>query len=474
MRDIADAELKRFPVEQVSWDDAQLFLERLNKGEKEAGWVYRLPKAAEWEYACRGGPLSDKFVSAYDFYFDKPTNHLLPEQANFAHGKGLKRTCKVGSYQPNRLGLYDMHGNVAEWCHDNRDDCRRGLAWGGPERRLVPRLQVGPGGAAAYALRTSRRDFNLGLRVARVPVGKDVVKNPPEEKKPADVVPVTPAVGPKPDVATTAPKFSGRPFLVRGDWTIENDELVQPTLASSGGGNLEEFPLVVLGEPTLSNYDLTLEAKKTGGRNNLGIFFHWLGPGHHRIFMLAVNGWINFENIYNGKWARDNAVGLRYSSNRWYSLKVEVRSDTCRAYLDGVLQFEQPPDARFTNGRICLFTDNATARFRRIKVSDPQGNVLFEGLPDLPPASNNTTPKANNGPSSRLLTAGETVAKSAQKQWAELLEDAGDFDEFARDEAGADSAGGVPDGVAQFRERAVGRRAATPRPDYEAVLCRRR
>src|SRR5205085_12455208 len=59
VKDIGDTELKRFPVENVSWDDAQLFLERLNKGEKEARWVYRLPKEAEWEYACRGGRLSD-------------------------------------------------------------------------------------------------------------------------------------------------------------------------------------------------------------------------------------------------------------------------------------------------------------------------------------------------------------------------------------------------------------------------------
>ena len=116
-------------------------------------------------------------------------------------------------------------------------------------------------------------------------------------------------------------------------------------------------------------------------------------------FCLAGNGWIDFSYIYNGKWGRRRvtAKGLRYSSNRWYSLKVEVRGDTFRAYLDGVLQFEQT-DARFTHGRICLFTDNAAARFRRIKVSDPQGKVLFEGLPELPPASNNTTPKANNRP----------------------------------------------------------------------------
>ena len=85
-----------------------------------------------------------------------------------------------------------------------------------------------------------------------------------------------------------------------------------------------------------------------------------------------------------------------------------------------MLQFEQT-DPRFTHGRIGLYTWDAAARFRRIKVSDPQGKVLFEGLPELPPASNKTTPKANIGKSSRLLTAGETAAKSAQKQWAERL-----------------------------------------------------
>jgi serine/threonine protein kinase len=116
VKDIDDADLKLFPVENVPLDEVQVFLDRLNIREKVAGWVYRLPSAAEWEYACRGGPLSEKSESAYDFYLDKPTNQLLPEKAN--SNKYLQRTCKVGSYQPNRLGLYDMHGNVWEWCTD--------------------------------------------------------------------------------------------------------------------------------------------------------------------------------------------------------------------------------------------------------------------------------------------------------------------------------------------------------------------
>ena len=168
VKDIADAELKRFPVENVSWDDAQAFLERLNKGEKEAGWVYRLPKEAEWEYACRGGPLSDKFESAYDFYFDKPTNQLLPEQANFEHGKGLKRTCKVGSYQPNRLGLYDMHGNVWEWCDDVGKS--RGSSSGCTEAAAAATTPSSAGRRTAVRIGPCVPKRDHGFRLARVPL----------------------------------------------------------------------------------------------------------------------------------------------------------------------------------------------------------------------------------------------------------------------------------------------------------------
>jgi serine/threonine protein kinase/formylglycine-generating enzyme required for sulfatase activity len=249
------------------------------------------------------------------------------------------------------------------------------------------------------------------------PFGKEVVTIP-TVKQPVAALPGASAVGPQSNVGSTASKIFGRPFLGRGEWRIENDELVQPILAAGD----ESFPLLAFGDESLSNYDLTLETKKTGGRDALGIRFQWLGPGHYREFCLKGNGETNFAYRYNGNWGREdgNSKGLSYASNHWYPLKVEVRGDTFRVYFDGVLQFEQT-DPRFMHGRICLYTWDAAARFRRIKVSDPQGNVLFEGLPELPPASNNTPSKADIGRTSRLLTAGETAAKSAQQEWAERL-----------------------------------------------------
>lgn len=142
VKDVKDEDLKQFPVELVSWNDAHEFIKKLNEKEKGKGWTYRLPTEAEWEYACRGGATSEEECS-YRFYFDKPTNDLSSEQANFngeypfgnaPKGKYLGRTTRVGAYPPNKLGLYDMHGNVWQWCSDlyepgSRARVLRGGSW---------------------------------------------------------------------------------------------------------------------------------------------------------------------------------------------------------------------------------------------------------------------------------------------------------------------------------------------------------
>jgi formylglycine-generating enzyme required for sulfatase activity len=110
-----------FPVDNVSWDEAIEFCRKLTAlaKEKASGRVYRLPTEAEWEYACRGGTSSST-----PFHYG---DSLSSTQANFNgnspyggadKGKDLHRSHTVGSYQKNTFGLYDMHGNVMEWCSD--------------------------------------------------------------------------------------------------------------------------------------------------------------------------------------------------------------------------------------------------------------------------------------------------------------------------------------------------------------------
>jgi formylglycine-generating enzyme required for sulfatase activity len=110
------------PMENILWKQAVEFCKRLSDlpKEKRAGRRYRLPTEAEWEYACRAGTSTPFHTGAT----------LSAKEANFngnypyggaAKGPYLRQTAKVGSYKPNAWGLYDMHGNVAEWCADYYD-----------------------------------------------------------------------------------------------------------------------------------------------------------------------------------------------------------------------------------------------------------------------------------------------------------------------------------------------------------------
>ena len=106
------------PVERVSWNDAVAFCEKLSQ---KTGKNYRLPSEAEWEYACRAGTTTP-------FYFGESiTPDLVNYDGNYAYasapkGKYRQQTTDVGTFPPNAFGLYDMHGNVWEWCQDDYID----------------------------------------------------------------------------------------------------------------------------------------------------------------------------------------------------------------------------------------------------------------------------------------------------------------------------------------------------------------
>jgi formylglycine-generating enzyme required for sulfatase activity len=90
------------PVDNVSWDDAQRFIKKLN--DRSDKYTYRLPTEAEWEYACKAGSTRD--------YAEKLDS--IAWYKNNSNG----RAHSVGQKQPNKWGLYDMYGNVWEWCQD--------------------------------------------------------------------------------------------------------------------------------------------------------------------------------------------------------------------------------------------------------------------------------------------------------------------------------------------------------------------
>jgi formylglycine-generating enzyme required for sulfatase activity/tRNA A-37 threonylcarbamoyl transferase component Bud32 len=106
------------PVENVSWNDAVDFCEKLSQ---KTGKAYRLPSEAEWEYACRAGTTTP-------FYFGETiTPELVNYNGNYPYAAAPKgqyrgQTTDVGIFHPNAFGLYDMHGNVWEWCLDDWHD----------------------------------------------------------------------------------------------------------------------------------------------------------------------------------------------------------------------------------------------------------------------------------------------------------------------------------------------------------------
>jgi formylglycine-generating enzyme required for sulfatase activity len=149
------------PVEEVSWFDATNYCGALTQRERAAGRIatnslYRLPTEAEWEYACRA------WTSTRFSYGDDPGYTNLTAYAWYADNSG-GTTHAVGQKLPNPWGLYDMHGNVWEWCQDWYGDCAGGIAVDpqGPPADFFHVIRGGDWECYARGCRSAYRSFNL-------------------------------------------------------------------------------------------------------------------------------------------------------------------------------------------------------------------------------------------------------------------------------------------------------------------------
>ncbi len=162
------------PVEQVSWEDANEFCRQLSAlpEEKKAGRMYRLPTEAEWEYACRAGT-----TTSYSFGDEESQ---LVEYGWFDRNSGNK-THAVGTKKPNAWGLFDMHGNVWEWCNDWYGGYPRGAVVDprGPSWETSRVIRGGSWGHSSWSCKSaarggsapSNRFKSLGFRIALSPSG---------------------------------------------------------------------------------------------------------------------------------------------------------------------------------------------------------------------------------------------------------------------------------------------------------------
>ena len=163
------------PVEKVSWDDAQVFMTRLNAqqaGDLPVGWSYVLPTEAQWEYACRAGT-----TTLYSWGDDINSSRANYRSLPFGNSEvDFKQTRDVGQYAANPWGFYDMHGNVKEWCADwyahypsgsvtdpigpasGTDRILRGGSWGHSSSGL-------PSARRSYDTPSYRNSYFYGFRV---------------------------------------------------------------------------------------------------------------------------------------------------------------------------------------------------------------------------------------------------------------------------------------------------------------------
>ncbi len=209
-------------------------------------------------------------------------------------------------------------------------------------------------------------------------------------------------------------KVERRALVISGSWMTRGDELVQTSPAY-------QISELVFGDPNWSHYDLSFEVKKdTEGWGEMGgrrftILFHWLSA-NNKCWYSGYNDAHEIASIVDGNWSRDwelragNWVWAKgeLQDGKWYPVSIKVRGKAVKCFFNNNLMFDDvhPSLAR---GRIGLGTADAQVRFRRIKVIDPDGVVLFEGLPNIASGDETTGALRSATIAPRIDTAQRTL-----------------------------------------------------------------
>jgi hypothetical protein len=216
----------------------------------------------------------------------------------------------------------------------------------------------------AVGLRCWGGAVRVGSILVKGPDGTILWQGPPGvPKSPAD-----------PDVPAD-PK-ARRPLDVSGRWRIDGDELVQEAT--------EDFAKLSFGDANWSDYDFTCDVKRTGGGHEVQLR-HRVSPSGEESF--GLGGWGNTQDFATS-WTRGRASVSRkkptagVESDRWYTMQVRARGKRCECFRDGqrLFQYDDPKSAKGAPG---VGTFKTAARFKNIRVTDPAGKPLWQGLPDL-------------------------------------------------------------------------------------------
>jgi serine/threonine protein kinase/WD40 repeat protein len=230
-------------------------------------------------------------------------------------------------------------------------------------------------------LRIAREGFVAITREVELTVGKS--KPIRVRLEPVKTVAVKPPAPPKPVQEAPRPR---RSWASRnGTWKKEGNELVQE----------EVMPdcQLAFGDFAWTDYDFSCEGSVVWGNGEIGLNYRVSGTGNAQFVLGRYDRtWESATSIERGNYGRlQERRTVALQAGAWYRLKVRLRGEHCECFLN-----EQPvfafDDAKNPRGAVGLWMWSTAARFRNLRVTDPAGKVLFEGLPDLPPARSEWPP----------------------------------------------------------------------------------